>query len=190
MQEEARVPVFAHLEGVCHVYVHARADLEMARRIVVNAKMRRTGVCGAAETLLVDKACAASHLRPLVEALQEAGCEMRGDEATRAVSPRVVRATEDDWRTEYLDAIIAVRVVDGLDAAIRPYLDLRLAPYRRDRHRRPGGRRVVHGGESIPPSCCTTLRRSSPMAASSAWARRSASPPGRCMRAGRSAWSS
>ena len=118
VQEEARVPVFAHLEGVCHVYVHARADLEMARKIVVNAKMRRTGVCGAAETLLVDKACAASHLRPLIDALQEAGCEVRGDEATRAVSPRAARATEADWRTEYLDAIIAVRVVDGLDAAI------------------------------------------------------------------------
>jgi len=118
VQEEARVPVFAHLEGVCHVYVHARASLEMARDIVVNAKMRRTGVCGAAETLLVDRGCADSHLRPLVEALQEAGCEVRGDEATRAVSPRVTRATEADWRTEYLDAIIAVRVVDGLDAAI------------------------------------------------------------------------
>ncbi len=118
VQEEARLPVFAHLEGVCHVYVHAPADLEMARRIVVNAKMRRTGVCGAAETLLVDKACAESHLRPLVEALQAAGCEVRGDEAARAVAPRIAHATEADWRTEYLDAIIAVRVVDGLDAAI------------------------------------------------------------------------
>ncbi len=118
VQEEARVPVFAHLEGVCHVYVHAPADLEMARNIVVNAKMRRTGVCGAAETLIVDKACADSHLRPLVEALQQAGCEVRGDDATRAAAPHVGRATEADWRSEYLDAIIAVRVVDGLDAAI------------------------------------------------------------------------
>ena len=88
VQEEARVPVFAHLEGVCHVYVHAPADLDMARRIVVNAKMRRTGVCGAAETLLVDKALAESHLRPLVEALREAGCAIRGDAATRGCAAR------------------------------------------------------------------------------------------------------
>jgi glutamate-5-semialdehyde dehydrogenase len=119
VQDEARVPVFAHLQGVCHVYVHAPADLDMARKIVVNAKMRRTGVCGAAETLLVDRACAASHLKPLVEALIEAGCEVRGDEAARGVSTLVKRASEEDWRTEYLDAIIAVRVVDGLDAAVR-----------------------------------------------------------------------
>ncbi len=119
VQEEARVPVFAHLEGVCHVYVHASADLDMARRIVVNAKMRRTGVCGAAETLLVDKALVASHLAPLVKALQEAGCEVRGDAATRAAVAGVTPASEEDWHTEYLDAIIAVRVVDGLDEAIR-----------------------------------------------------------------------
>jgi glutamate-5-semialdehyde dehydrogenase len=119
VQEEARVPVFAHLEGVCHVYVHAPAALDMAKRIVVNAKMRRTGVCGAAETLLVDKALATSHLVPLVRALQDAGCAIRGDEATRSVVAGVEVASEDDWFAEYLEAIIAVRVVDGLDEAIR-----------------------------------------------------------------------
>jgi glutamate-5-semialdehyde dehydrogenase len=118
VQDEARVPVFAHLEGVCHVYVHAAADLDMAKTIVRNAKMRRTGVCGAAETLLVDRACAPSHLKPLVQMLLDAGCAVRGDAATRAADPRVTPAAEDDWRTEYLDAIIAARVVDGLDAAI------------------------------------------------------------------------
>jgi glutamate-5-semialdehyde dehydrogenase len=118
VQAEARVPVFAHLEGVCHVYVAAGADLDMAKRIVVNAKMRRTGVCGAAETLLVDRAVAATHLAPLVAALQDAGCAVRGDGATRAAASGITAASEDDWATEYLDAIIAVRVVDGLDAAI------------------------------------------------------------------------
>src|SRR5215204_6581815 len=118
MQAEARVPVFAHLEGVCHVYVHADADLEMAKRIVLNAKMRRTGVCGAAETLLVDRACAATHLRPLTAMLLDAGCAVRGDEAVRRADARVSAATEEDWYAEYLDAIIAAKVVDGLGAAI------------------------------------------------------------------------
>jgi glutamate-5-semialdehyde dehydrogenase len=118
VQDEARVPVFAHLEGVCHVYVDRAADLAMAEKLVINAKMRRTGVCGAAETLLIDKAVAPTHLRPLVEALQKAGCAIRGDEATRAALANVTPATEEDWSTEYLDAIIAVKVVDGLDAAI------------------------------------------------------------------------
>jgi glutamate-5-semialdehyde dehydrogenase len=117
VQSEARIPVFAHLEGVCHVYVHAAADLEMARTIVVNAKMRRTGVCGAAETLLVDRAVAGTHLRPLVAALMQAGCAVRGDEQTRSI-PGVTPAAEEDWSTEYLDAIISVRVVEGLDAAV------------------------------------------------------------------------
>jgi glutamate-5-semialdehyde dehydrogenase len=119
VQAEARVPVFAHLEGLCHVYVDKAADLDMARRIVLNAKLRRTGVCGAAETLLVDEACAATHLAPLVTDLLDAGCEVRGDEATRKVDPRVVAATEADWSTEYLDAIIAVRVVKGVVEAMR-----------------------------------------------------------------------
>jgi glutamate-5-semialdehyde dehydrogenase len=118
VQEEARVPVFAHLEGVCHVYVHAPADLDMAKAIVLNAKMRRTGVCGATETLLVDRAAAPTQLKPLVEMLIEAGCEVRGDEATQQVDARVKPASEEDWSTEYLDAIIAVKVVEGLDEAI------------------------------------------------------------------------
>ena len=118
VQNEARVPVFAHLEGVCHVYVDAAADPDMARAVVVNAKMRRTGVCGAAETVLVDRAGADRHLKPLVAALIEAGCEVRGDDAVRAADERAVRAGESDWGTEYLDAIVAMRVVDGLDAAM------------------------------------------------------------------------
>lgn len=118
VQAEARVPVFSHLEGICHVYVHAPADLDMARRIVVNAKMRRPGICGAAETLLVDRALAGTHLAPLVAALIDAGCEVRGDDAARAADGRVVPATAEDWDTEYLDAIVSVAVVDGLDAAI------------------------------------------------------------------------
>jgi glutamate-5-semialdehyde dehydrogenase len=118
VQEEARVPVIGHLEGVCHVYVDRGANLTMARDIVLNAKMRRTGVCGAAETLLVDRGCAATHLAPLIRVLLDAGCEVRGDEQSSAVDGRVKPATEQDWYTEYLDAIIAVHVVDGVDAAI------------------------------------------------------------------------
>jgi glutamate-5-semialdehyde dehydrogenase len=118
VQQEARVPVFAHLDGNCHVYVHAGADLAMARDILVNAKMRRTGVCGSAETLLVDRAVAGTHLKPLVDALLAAGCAVRGDIAALAVDPRVTPASEQDWSTEFLDAIIAVKVVDDLDAAI------------------------------------------------------------------------
>src|SRR6187397_1487208 len=116
VQAEARLPVFAHLEGVCHVYVDKGASLDMAKTIVLNAKMRRTGVCGAAETLLVDRA--SSQLRPLIEMLIAAGCEVRGDKATLAVDKRVKPATEEDWGTEYLDAIIAVKVVDNVEAAI------------------------------------------------------------------------
>jgi glutamate-5-semialdehyde dehydrogenase len=118
VQAEARVPVFAHLEGVCHVFVHRSASLDMAKKIVLNAKMRRTGVCGAAETLLVDRGCADTQLKPLVEMLIEAGCEVRGDAATVAVDKRVKPATEEDWGTEYLDAIIAVKVVDDIAVAI------------------------------------------------------------------------
>jgi glutamate-5-semialdehyde dehydrogenase len=118
VQREARVPVFAHLEGVVHVYVDNSADLEKALKIVVNSKMRRTGVCGAAETLLVDRAAAPKLLAPLIDALIAAGCAVRGDEFSRAANSAVTAASEDDWRAEYLDAIIAVRVVDGLDAAI------------------------------------------------------------------------
>jgi glutamate-5-semialdehyde dehydrogenase len=118
VQDEARLPVFAHLEGVCHVYVDKAANLDMAEKIVLNAKMRRTGVCGAAETLLVDRAVAPTHLGPLVRMLIDAGCEVRGDAATQAVDARVRPAAEEDWSTEYLDSIIAAKVVDGVDAAI------------------------------------------------------------------------
>jgi glutamate-5-semialdehyde dehydrogenase len=118
VQDEARVPVFAHLEGICHVYVDKAAQPEMARSIVLNAKMRRTGVCGAAETLLVDRAAASIHLKPLIGMLIDAGCEVRGDAAVLASDARVKPASEEDWGTEYLDAVIAARVVDGVDGAI------------------------------------------------------------------------
>jgi glutamate-5-semialdehyde dehydrogenase len=117
VEAEARVPVFAHLEGINHVYIDRDADLEMAKSIVLNAKMRRTGVCGAAETLLVDRA-ATGNLKPLVTMLVDAGCEVRGDETVQRIDARVKPASEEDWDTEYLDAIIAARVVDGVDGAI------------------------------------------------------------------------
>jgi len=118
VQAEARAPVFAHLEGICHVYVDRAATLDMAKCILLNAKMRRTGVCGAAETLLVDRTVAPTHLKPLISMLLDAGCEVRGDQAARAVDQRVEPASEEDWSTEYLDAVIAAKVVDGVDAAI------------------------------------------------------------------------
>src|ERR1700736_2289413 len=118
VQQEARVPVIGHLEGNCHVYIDRDADVRMARTIALNAKMRRTGICGAAETLLVDRACAATHLAPIVRDLLDAGCEVRGDATVQRADARVRPASEDDWYTEYLDAIIAARVVEGVDAAI------------------------------------------------------------------------
>ena len=118
VQQEARVPVIGHLEGNCHVYVDRAADLNMARAIVKNAKLRRTGICGAAETLLVDEGCVATHLAPIVRDLLDASCEVRGDATVQAVDPRVKAATEEDWYTEYLDAIIAAKVVRGVDDAI------------------------------------------------------------------------
>ncbi len=118
VQNESRVPVIAHLDGNCHVYVDGSADLAMARNINLNAKLRRTGICGASETLLVDRQCAASHLGPLVTDLLEGGCEVRGDGEAMAIDQRVVAATEADWDTEYLDSIIAVKVVDGVAGAI------------------------------------------------------------------------
>ncbi len=118
VQKEARVPVIGHLEGLCHVYVDRDADAAMAREVVVNAKLRRTGICGAAETLLVDREARAL-LPQLLAALADGGCELRGDAEAQAADARVKPATEQDWRTEYLDAIISVRVVDGIDAAIR-----------------------------------------------------------------------
>jgi glutamate-5-semialdehyde dehydrogenase len=119
VQAEARVPVLAHLEGICHTYVHARADLAMARAIVLNAKMRRTGICGATETLLIDRSVLGTHLKPILDDLAGAGCEIRGDAEIRALCPSAKPATEEDWHTEYLDAIIAVRSVDGVEDAIR-----------------------------------------------------------------------
>lgn len=118
VQAEARVPVFAHLEGVVHIYIDKAASLDMAKTIVMNAKLRRTGVCGAVETLLVDRAAAATHLKALITMLLDADCEVRGDKAVQAVDARVKPASEEDWSTEYLDAIISAKVVDGVDAAI------------------------------------------------------------------------
>jgi len=118
VQEEARVPVIGHLEGICHVYLHVDADTGMARDIVLNAKMRRTGICGAAETVLVDRSAADRLLPEVARVLGDAGCEIRGDAAVRAIVPAAVAATEEDWSTEYLDAIISIRVVDGIEQAI------------------------------------------------------------------------
>jgi glutamate-5-semialdehyde dehydrogenase len=118
VQQEARVPVIGHLEGNCHVYVDRDADVRMASTIALNAKLRRTGVCGAAETLLIDVACIDTHLGPIIQDLLNAGCEVRGDGIVQKTDARVKSATEDDWYTEYLDSIIAARVVDGVDGAI------------------------------------------------------------------------
>jgi len=118
VQAEARVPVFAHLEGICHLYIDRSADLDMAVEIAVNAKMRRTGVCGAAETLLVDRAAAPTHLKPVLNALRDKGCEIRGDAAVLEAFPDAEPATEADWTTEYLDAILSVKLVDGVAEAI------------------------------------------------------------------------
>lgn len=118
VQEEARVPVIGHLEGICHVYVHASADIRMACDIVVNAKMRRTGICGAAETVLVDRGAAETVLPALVDALLAAGCEIRGDEDVAAVSDSIVAVIDDDWHKEYLDAVVAMRVVNDLGTAV------------------------------------------------------------------------
>jgi glutamate-5-semialdehyde dehydrogenase len=118
VQKEARVPVFAHLEGICHVYVDRSAKLDMAVSIAVNAKMRRTGICGAAETLLVDRAVASTHLVPILEALAQTGCEIRANDEVRKLYPAAKPATEADWTTEYLDAIISAKLVDGISEAI------------------------------------------------------------------------
>ena len=117
VQENARVPVFSHLEGICHVYVDKAADVEMAKAIVLNSKMRRTGVCGSAETILIDRA-KISNLVPIISTLIDAGCEVRGDTETMAANAAVKPASEEDWSTEYLDSIVSMRVVDGVGAAI------------------------------------------------------------------------
>jgi glutamate-5-semialdehyde dehydrogenase len=118
VMRETRLPVIAHLEGLCHTYVHASADVTMARDIVINAKLRRTGVCGATETLLIDRSVVATHLLPILHDLFKGGCEIRGDAIVQRCDPRVIAASEEDWRTEYLDAILAVKTVDGIEAAI------------------------------------------------------------------------
>jgi glutamate-5-semialdehyde dehydrogenase len=118
VQRESRIPVIAHLEGICHTYVDGAADPGKARAIVLNAKMRRVSICGATETLLVDQRVAADRLPAILTDLREAGCELRGDPETRAIDPAVLPATEEDWRTEYLDAVLSVRVVDGVAGAI------------------------------------------------------------------------
>ncbi|MDR3425375.1 MAG: glutamate-5-semialdehyde dehydrogenase [Alphaproteobacteria bacterium] len=118
VRQESKVPVLAHLDGNCHVYVDGAANLEMAKRVVLNAKMRRTGICGAAEKMLVDQACTATHLKPLVQMLLDAGCEVRGDDPTCKTDSRVVPAQDSDWSTEYLDSIIAVKVLQGVEEAI------------------------------------------------------------------------
>ncbi|MEC7489727.1 MAG: glutamate-5-semialdehyde dehydrogenase [Pseudomonadota bacterium] len=118
VQQESRLPVIAHLEGLCHTYIDCDVDWELAKNVVVNAKMRRTGICGATETLLVDQLIAKNVLPPILNALAAAGCEIRGDEATRSLDPRVAMATEEDWRTEYLEPILSIRQVDGLKGAI------------------------------------------------------------------------
>ncbi len=118
VQDEARVPVIGHLEGICHVYVHEAAEVEMARDVVLNAKMRRTGICGAAETILIDRAAVDRVLPSLLTALTEAGCEVRGDDEVQSIDDSVVPATEEDWSTEYLEAIVSIRVVDDIAEAI------------------------------------------------------------------------
>jgi glutamate-5-semialdehyde dehydrogenase len=118
VQAEARVPVFAHLEGLCHTFIDKSAELDMAVAVTLNAKMRRTGICGAAETLLIDRKAARTHLAPLVEALRAAGCEIRASSDVRESLPDLKPATEEDWSTEYLDAIISVALVDGVGGAI------------------------------------------------------------------------
>ena len=118
VKEDARIPVIGHLEGICHVYVHESAKIPVARDVALNAKMRRTGICGAAETLLIDRSCVDTHLKPIADALVESGCELRGDDRARAADGRIVPATEQDWSTEYLEAVISIRVVDGVHDAV------------------------------------------------------------------------
>jgi len=123
VQEEARVPVFAHLDGICHSYVHKDADLQMAVDVVLNSKMRRVGICGATETVLIDRDCANTHLPAIAEALLSAGCELRGEADGQAIEPRMVKANEADWGTEYLDNILSVRIVENIDAAMQHIAD-------------------------------------------------------------------
>jgi glutamate-5-semialdehyde dehydrogenase len=118
VQDEAKVPVFAHLDGLCHTYVDAESDIDMARRITMNAKLRRTGVCGATETLLIDRAAVSTHAKPILTALLDFGCEVRAVPELKSIDPRIVEATPEDWDTEYLDSIISVAIVEGVDGAV------------------------------------------------------------------------
>ena len=118
VQNDASVPVFSHLDGICHTYIHAAADLEMAKQITLNAKLRRPGICGATETLLIDEACVSTHLEPIVRAFIEQGCEIRGDITTQKIDSRVIPATEEDWNTEYLDSILSIKICTNIQEAI------------------------------------------------------------------------
>ena len=182
VQSEARVPVFAHLEGVCHVYVHKAAALEMAKKIVLNAKMRRTGVCGAAETLLVDRDCAAIHLKPLIEMLIDAGCEIRGDKATVAVDKRVKAATEEDWEPNISTPSLPQRWSTGFPQ--RSSTSSVMDRTTRTRSCRRPCRRGKFLREVDSAIVLHNASPNSPMAANSASARRSALPPAGCMRVG------
>ncbi len=186
---EARVPVLAHLEGVCHVYIHAAADPAKARAIAVNAKMRRTSVCGAAETLLIDRAILPTLGVTVLNDLAKAGCEIRADAAVRAAFPDAKAANDDDWSTEYLDAVIAAKAVDGVEDAIA-HIE-RYGSHHTEsivtEDRRGGG--AVPFRASIRPSSCGMPRRNSPTARSSGWGGRSVSARENCTHADPSAWS-
>ena len=151
VQADARVPVFSHLEGICHVYVDKAADTEMARKIVLNAKMRRTGICGAAETILIDRAGAERNLKPIISTLIDAGCEVRGDAEAQQADARVKPATEQDWSTEYLDAIVSMKLVGGVDEAmLKKEYGARLArPCASTVLIQPIGRGVTSEGNSV-----------------------------------------
>ena len=135
VQSEARVPVFAHLEGICHTYIDRGADIDTAIPIVLNGKLRRTGICGATETVLVDKGAHEDYLTPVVKALLDAGCEVRGDAATQQTDVRVKAASKDDWDTEYLDAIVSIKVVERRRRSHRPHCDTRFQSHRQHRNR-------------------------------------------------------
>ncbi len=185
VQAEAKVPVLAHLDGINHVYVDGSADHEMARRVVRDAKMRRTGICGAMETLLIDQAYC--HPAELVAELVDAGCTVRGDEALREIVPGLDAATPEDWDTEYLDAIASVALVDGVEGAMA-HIAAHGSHHTDAIVARDEAVAERFWRRSTAPSCCGTPRPNSPMAASSGWVRRSVSRRGGSMRAGRSRW--
>ncbi len=184
VQRESRVPVIAHLMGLCHVFVDHQADPMMARDLVVNAKLRRTSICGAAETLLLDRRLPDDTTSMIVTALIDAGCEVRGDKAVQALVDRVIPAADNDWDTEHLDAVISARLVDDVDDALAHIC----------RHGSDHTDCIVTGNTPGRPSIswpappaplrCGMPPPSSPMAESSAWARKSAFPPTVCTRAG------